>query len=207
MFFEWETLIQTVNLVKAIRSYLQHIIYGSTTTVITNLISLAYTSTPDLLICYLEQNLNASCCCCLSTSLMERKQLLQCSTSTQLYADTVQINTSLHIIALKANQLCKKFITFSQNQFFSIHKHNNVILDNKNINVKQCNNVKLISSAPREQVSLAFNLSDLVWQYREYLSQKWFVPQKKFCLHSWTPILLHLLSQYFVQDYFLELSF
>ena len=50
-----------------------YVIYGSTTTVIANLILLANTPTPDLIIHHLEQNLTASCLRPWSTGLTERK--------------------------------------------------------------------------------------------------------------------------------------
>ena len=52
--------------------------YGSTTTIITNLISLANTPTPVLIMYHLELNLTVSCFRRWSTDLTERKLLMQC---------------------------------------------------------------------------------------------------------------------------------
>ena len=64
--------------------------YGSTITIIANLIFAANTPTPDLKIYHLGWNLTASCLCCWSSDLTKRKLPMQCTVRMEVYAKEVR---------------------------------------------------------------------------------------------------------------------
>ena len=81
-----------------------NVIYGSTTTVITNLICLANTPTPDLKIYHLDYNLTASYFRRWSTGLTKWKLPMRCTINKNVYAEEAR-NPSLHIIALTGRSM------------------------------------------------------------------------------------------------------
>ena len=117
MFFEWEKLNPNNEnyLVKAIGLKLYYVIYSSTALFLANLICLANITTPDLKIYYLEQNVTASCFRCWSTTLIERKLLMQFTVSIKVYAEEAW-KPSLQIIALTGGSVA--YSSYHSTSFF-----------------------------------------------------------------------------------------
>ena len=85
-------------------SYTIYVIYSSTNLFIANLICLANTPTPDLIIYHLQQNLTASCFHCWSTALTKRKLPMQSTISMGAYAPMKHGNQVCRLLHLQVDQ-------------------------------------------------------------------------------------------------------